>query len=595
MLPVIAKCLARTRLAMFLALALNACALGPHKNSTISVNADAAAFGSYADRHILKAMRKNKITGLSAIVFDANQVLWQQDYGYSDSALKIPIDSNTQYQIGSLTKLISAAAILKLQEQNLLSIDDPVNRHLPDFPVANCYGGKAITIKDLLTHESGLANSYWPQFWTQSEWRTTYKQLDCSMVPFRPNTTLHYSNIGFTLLGNIIEQVTGEHYENYVSSAIFKPLQMQNTDFESFDNRHTLLNNLSKSFDEKKKIVAPSYVRDTPAGGVVASATDLVKFAQVFLPNSTQRNSILTEASLMQMLSPQGSPQNMALDAKIGLGWFMKTAPLNTKHYVIEHSGSTIYHHSQIIMYPEQNIGILVMANSGVRFSLGEVTGKLFNRATGIADEQWAKGPDSQPDSILPAACDAKTIPGFYHSEQGLVSVSPTSNGFSSTINGTRLDLKTAPSGYYDPSVKILGLLRLGKSIFGDLQITWRCQHNNIFAAVRNHNQHYTLAYKVSADNQQLPAAWIGNYQATQHEARTGTPQLKIWQEGDNFFAQTSQFPVQYQPVTFLLNRSGADSARLLYLNGNAGPQMVFSTATGEQYLDFMGYRFIKQ
>ena len=585
----------RSALALAMMLLLGACATPPSHTSVSTLENDSTGFSSYADKQIHRAMRKNNIVGLSAIVFDAKTIRWHGDYGFSDQDRKTAVTENTQYQIGSLTKLMTAAAIMQLHQQQRLSINDPVSKFLANFPVSDCYGSGSIKIRDLLTHESGLPNSYWPDFWTQTDWREVYQKLDCSMVPFRPNTTQHYSNIGFTLLGNIIEQVTGDDYENYMRTAILEPLQMRNTDFESFDNRHAPLINLSRSFDEKKKTIAPSYVRDTPAGGVVASVSDMVKFAQVFMPASVQRNTILTEASLTQMLNPQGGAQNMALDAKIGLGWFMKTAPFNANHYVIEHSGSTIYHHSQIIIYPEHNLGIIIMANSGVRFSLGELTGKLFNRATGITDEQWANGPDNDTDSSLPKVCDAKTIPGFYHSEQGLVSVSPTSNGFSAEITGTRLDLKNASGGYYDPSIKILGLLRFGKLIFGDLQISWRCQGNNSFAAVRDGDKHFTLAYKVGGNQNPIPSAWLGEYEATKTEARTGAPRLRIWQEGNNFFAQTSQFPVQYQPVKFLLNRSGDDSARLLYLNNDAGPQMVFSKIMNKQGLDFMGYHFIKQ
>lgn len=595
----------RSALAIATLLLLGACATKQHNSTPAGVKNDSRDFSLYANKYIHQAMRKNNITGLSAIVFDAKSILWQGDYGFSDKDRKIAVTSGTQYQIGSLTKLMTAAAIMQLHEQQRLSIDDPVSRYLTDFPLGNCYGGKSIKIRDLLTHESGLPNSYWPDFWTQSSWRGVYQKLDCTLVPFHPNTTQHYSNMGFTLLGNIIEQVTGDTYENYMRKAIFEPLQMRNTDFESFDNRHTPLPNLSKSFDEKHKTVSPSYVRDTPAGGMISSVADLVKFAQVFLHsshqyNSTQKNStqhhrILNTDSLTQMITPQGSANNMALDAQIGLGWFLKTSPLDLNHYVIEHSGSTIYHHSQIIMYPEQNLGIIIMANSGVRFSLGEVTGKLFNRATGISDERWATEPKNNTEKSMPPLCAPTTIAGFYHSEQGLVKVSAIHNGFTAEINGTKLKLKKSSTDYYDPSIKILGLIPLGKLIFGDLQISWYCQNNNTFAAVRDGSKQFTVAYKVNATDNTIPSMWLGNYEATQTETRTGAPRLKIWQEGDQIYAQTSQFPVQYQPTTFLLNCSGENSVRLLYLNAGAGPQITVSKTGHTPTLSFMGYQFIKQ
>lgn len=578
-------------------LVISACTSPSENNvATSYVKPSAREFGIYADKQIKKAMRQNNIVGLSAIVFDANQVLWQGDYGYSDKDQKMLVNKNTQYQIGSLTKLISAAAIMTLQEEGLLSINDPISQYLPDFPVANCHGGKAITIKDLLIHESGLANSYWPHFWTQTNWRERYKQLDCTMVPFRPNTLQSYSNIGFTLLGNVIEKVSGKHYEAYIRDAIFAPLQMTNVEFESFDNRSAELSQLSKSFDEKSKTVAPSFVRDTPAGGAVASVSDFVKFAQVFLPNAKNRHTFLNEKSIHTMLTPQGSTNNMAMDAQIGLGWFLKTSPLSSSDYVIEHSGSTIYHHSQIIMYPEHNIGIVIMANSGTRFSLGDLSGRLFNRASGIPNQKWAAGPDVVIAHASPAFCEAKKIPGYYQSESGLVKVLPSKKGLRAEVDGTTLYLNEAANGYYDPSIKLLGLLPLGKLIFGELQVSWRCQNDYTFAVIRNADKHFTVAYKVHANKEKsIPASWLGEYQSTQQEARTNTPFIKLWQEDGYFFAETRQFPVHYQPVKFLLNRSDENTAQLLYLNDHWGPKMVFTESSGKVSLDFMDYHFIKQ
>lgn len=286
----------------------------------------------------------------------------------------------------------------------------------------------------------------------------------------------------------------------------------------------------------------------------------------------------------------------MAMDAQIGLGWFLKTSPLSSMDYVIEHSGSTIYHHSQIIMYPEHNIGIVVMANSGIRFSLGDLSGLLFNRASGIPDQQWTAGPGIATGQTSPPFCEAEKIPGHYQSEAGLVNVLPSKKGLEGNVNGTTLYFKKSENGYYDPSIKLLGFVPIGKLIFGERQISWRCQNDDSFAVVRNGDKHFTLAYKVQGNKTaNIPEAWLGEYKATQQEARTHFPIIKLWQEDKYFFAETRQFPVHYQAVKFLLNRSAENSARLLYLGDQWGPQMVFTESSGQISLDFMGYHFIKQ
>jgi len=163
-------------------------------------------------------------------------------------------------------------------------------------------------------------------------------------------------------------------------------------------------------------------------------------------------------------------------------------------------------------------------------------------------------------------------------------------------MDGITLYLKESDEGYYHPSIKLFGFLPLGRMIFGNLLVSMRCQSDNTFAVVRDGSKQFSIAWKVESDRENpLNNAWLGEYLATQTEARTDVPRIRVWEEGGFFFAETRQFPVHYLPQRFLLNRSSQDSAQFLYSGNRWGPKMVFSEAGGNVSMAFMGYTFYKQ
>lgn len=193
--------------------------------------ANAQDFGKKIDSLIEKAVNINRFNG-SVLVCKAGKIVYEKAYGYQDADKHIHNTSNTIYQIGSTTKEFTAAVILKLAEQNKLSLEDKLSKYFPDYK-----RGNEITIKHLLTHTSGIYEILKDHtaFNESAKPRSKEKTLSYFIdkpLDFDPGTQYSYCNSGYILLGLIIEKVTGKAYQAVVRDFILKPLKMNHTGFD---------------------------------------------------------------------------------------------------------------------------------------------------------------------------------------------------------------------------------------------------------------------------------------------------------------------------------------------------------------------------
>ena len=164
------------------------------------------------------------------IVYD-QELIYAKGFGYADVATKRPMTTDTVFHIGSQSKTFTAIAVLQLQEQGKLRLDDPVEKYIPSFAVK---GGNAstapVTVFQLLTHTSGLMSEgtktlHWSDldFPTREHIDEQIKSVD---LAFLPGTKRKYSNLGYTLAGQIVERVSGKSFKDYVTENILVPLEM---------------------------------------------------------------------------------------------------------------------------------------------------------------------------------------------------------------------------------------------------------------------------------------------------------------------------------------------------------------------------------
>jgi CubicO group peptidase (beta-lactamase class C family) len=325
-------------------------------------------------KFIEKLMNKTGTVGMAVAVIDSNDVVYSEGFGYSDIELQRKTDDTTIFRTGSMGKLFTAIAIMQLVEKGKVCLDSPITDYIPEFTIKSRFNARQITIRDLLTHESGLPsdilNGSASGQCTFPGLDTTYRDAvtGCAneYMANPPCTAWSYSNLGFALLGSVIERTSKCTFINYVQDSIFSRLRM-NHSYVGIDSVRKK-SNFSKGYFGKTS-VEPVYIsRNIPSGDMVTSTADMAQFIRMLFSNgSLNGNYIISNNTLEKMLTPQNS--KVALDfRKQGLCFWLTNLISSSLTYIPEkiaiHGGACPPFHTYLAILPEVKLGIVVLVNS---------------------------------------------------------------------------------------------------------------------------------------------------------------------------------------------------------------------------------------
>jgi CubicO group peptidase (beta-lactamase class C family) len=301
----------------------------PTANSQPAVAAAEAKSSPIVRDAMKKFVDDGELSGVVTVVGDKNGIVDVQVLGLADLERKTPMRRDTIFRIASMTKPITALAVMQLVEAGKVDVDEPVEKYLPEFKgqllVESREGGKLvlkkpsrpITVKDLLTHTSGLpqypagmVDVYQKRNWTLDE--TTIAVSQAPLL-FEPGSKWAYCNPGIDTLGRIVEVVSGQSYEEYLAAKIFKPLGMKDT--TPYPNSEQLERTAMTYGKKDGKLVAtPGGVLDfargakhpVPAGGLFSTADDLAKLYRCLLNGgSVDGKQIIKPKTLAEMTRNQ--------------------------------------------------------------------------------------------------------------------------------------------------------------------------------------------------------------------------------------------------------------------------------------------------
>jgi len=263
-------------------------------------------------------MDYQNIPFMSAVVVDNQKVLWSGAFGHVNVESSLPANENTMSSVCSISKVFTATAVMKLIDEGKINLDDRVKDILPKFSVTQKFpnSGK-ITIRSLLSHTSGLprdtTHGYWggPEHAFPSE-NELFNSLSTLETERSVGSEIGYSNIGYALLGQVIEEVTGATYKNYIESSIFKPLNMSNSVVEMqsslYGNQHAIGYTALHRNGKRKRANFYQGKAMQPAMGISSSALDLAKFAMwQFRLADVSQAEIMKPSTLKSMYKTQGS------------------------------------------------------------------------------------------------------------------------------------------------------------------------------------------------------------------------------------------------------------------------------------------------
>ena len=311
-----------------------------------------------ADQYLTTWAQQGRFAGTVLLAKDG-KVLLRKSYGLANYELGVPNTPETVYRIGSITKSFTGLAVLQLEERGLLKVGDPARKYVPEIPAA--WGD--FTIHQLLCHMSGIpdwmnAKAY-SDFSNPQHIEDALKEYADRPLVNKPGEVLRYSNSGYTLLGRIIERVSGKSYEDYLTENILRPAGMEHT---SVDHSAELVPHRARGYrwDGEAIINAPNGDPDYPnaAGSLRSTVDDMYRFDRALKEGKLFSKAITTKAwtAYGRWVAPPPFPA----DADYGYGWMMGQ---EFGHRYVGHGGWVNGFVSQFNRYPDDDAVLIVLWN----------------------------------------------------------------------------------------------------------------------------------------------------------------------------------------------------------------------------------------
>ena len=309
-----------------------------------------------------------KLPGLTAIITDKNKTRWAGSYGLSDGVNPMNIEST--FSICSISKLFTSVALMQLVEDGKLNLDDRIQDVLPWFDIQNDFiNSPDLTVKSIMSHSSGLPRESNHPYWSWPDFpfptkESVVDELKNQKMLYPPSKYYQYSNLGLSLLGFIVEEVSGLSFDDYVNKNILQPLNLSNT--KTYMSIEDYGNILSLGYSSLNRNVERDKVNFFNADGIAAAAgftsnvLDLAKFArwQLNLLSSSEKNILLPE-TLKDMHKVHWDDDLSSVTRGLGFGVYN----LDGGTWV-GHGGSCPGYRSQLYISPELGIAYSVMINS---------------------------------------------------------------------------------------------------------------------------------------------------------------------------------------------------------------------------------------
>jgi CubicO group peptidase (beta-lactamase class C family) len=307
------------------------------------------------DKFVRAVMQERQVPGAAIAVVRHGKIIKQQGYGTANVELDVPVTTRTVFEIGSVTKQMTAAAVMLLVEDGKINLDEKISAYLPNTPEA----WKRVTVRNLLTHTSGIksytfigAGFELSKHLTRDEF---IRALSAYPLDFEPGSRYSYSNSGYNLLGFIIEAASQKSYWEFMRERIFQKLGMTHT-FDR-DPKYIVKNRATGYELEKGAFTGRDYdLTDLfAAGAIISTVEDLAKWDMAWRGETLLKRESKAEAWKPFVLTDGKSNP-------YGFGWNVADF---RGHRLISHSGSTAGFNSQISRFVDDDLTVIVLTNLG--------------------------------------------------------------------------------------------------------------------------------------------------------------------------------------------------------------------------------------
>jgi CubicO group peptidase (beta-lactamase class C family) len=335
------------------------------------VRGDLQGFTEQLDRDEARWLAATEVQGASVALVRNGKMVWSKGYGQADAARGLPVTADTVFQMGSISKPVTAWGVMRLAEQGRIDLDVPVETYLSRWHLpASPFDSDGVTVRRLLSHSAGLsAQDYSPLLTRplpsleeslagESGGVNARSGRDDVRIAMEPGQQFNYSSGGFTILQLVIEEVTGEDFSVYMQREVLDPLGMSSSTFQW---RAEMRASTALGYDDAVQPLPTSLLTERAAGGLYSTATDVARFMAAGMPGpdgEAPGRGVLTPETFSLMTAAFTLPDQM----RASLGYEVDTLPNGSTG--VGHGGSNAGTSTQFLTLPDRGEGIVVLSNS---------------------------------------------------------------------------------------------------------------------------------------------------------------------------------------------------------------------------------------
>lgn len=324
------------------------------------------------DDYVNKALKDWEVPGVAIAIVKNDSLLYAKGYGIRRLGDSAPVNEKTLFAIGSASKAFTAAALAMLVDEGKLKWDDPVTKHLPGFQLFDPYATRELTVRDMLSHRSGLERGDLLWYGSSYDRDEIIRRVRYLKPGWSFRSRFGYQNIMFLTAGQIIPKVTGKSWDDFVRERIFTPLAMTSTSTSITALKNS--DNVAAPHDKFDGKVQPISWRNIdnvgPAGSINSNVVDMAQWVRLQLGAGKFKNEqLLSSGAVKEMHMPQTVIRLEGIAEKIhtethfmnyGLGWFLQDY---RGRKVVQHGGNIDGMSALVAMIPQENLGLVILTN----------------------------------------------------------------------------------------------------------------------------------------------------------------------------------------------------------------------------------------
>lgn len=354
---------------------------------------------------IHKAMEENDLPSVAVAVARDGRIIWEEGFGWADLDRRIPATERTMYSLASISKPMTATALMRLVEQGRVELDRPANDYLGEGKIhSRAWDPADATVRRVLSHTAGLP-LHWEFFYEGEDHprRTTDEGIArFGVVVTPPGELFQYSNLGYGIIERIIERVSGRDYGEFMDAEVFDPLNMNRSIVTTGAG---LGDSVAVRYDSKNRPI-PHYDFDHRGGSAVySSASDLVRFGMYHLGHRGREQKRILSDSTLQAMQRLATPGTGPREQGYGLGWLVLEDDNGYRR--VSHTGGMPGVSTLLNLYPEEDLAVVVLTNRS-----GGVVGRVAHEiVSAVLPQYGATARERREAAAANAAPESKFSP----------------------------------------------------------------------------------------------------------------------------------------------------------------------------------------